>query len=195
MFDPDNQKLRPPLPFACPSCIHCALGRCSGPINYETYTMRESSLVTCIDIERRQEFFDDLYSRVTPVPPRSFHDEINLPAFVPGINEGLANELVLAPNTLVAISLQTLLGKNGTIRFKSSDDLRKSLRLPGSARLALICTGKDRRLERFWTKSDRGDMWKRIALFGFEFVTSLTLSVYDETPRADQIYNQDRNLL
>lgn len=195
MFTPNNQNQQPPLPFACPSCLHYGTGRCRGPVNYETYTMRGPSLVTCVDIERRQELFDDLYSRVVPVPASSHQTKINLPAFISGVEEGMPEVPLFPSNSLFAVSLETFLRKRGTILFQSAEELREKLRLPSDARLALIGTGKDRRIERFWTTSDKHDVWRRIAGFGFEFVTSLTFSVYDEQPRADQIYNQDRNFL
>jgi hypothetical protein len=195
MFQPYNHYEQPPLPFACPSCLHYGTGRCQGPVSYETYTMRGPSLISCVDIERRQELFNDLYSQVIPIPASSHQTKINLPAFIPGVEEGMPGVPAFPPNSLFAVSLETFLRKRGTILFESADELREKLHLPSDARLALIGTGKDRRIERFWTTSDKHDVWRRIAEFGFEFVTSLTFSVYDEQPRADQIYNQDRNCL
>lgn len=49
-------------------------------------------------------------------------------------------------------------------------------------------------LEKIWRHSDSKKVWERIAEIGFTFVTSPTFSVWDESPRRDQIRNQDRNL-
>jgi hypothetical protein len=98
-------------------------------------------------------------------------------------------------NSLFAVALESIVRKTGTLRFRSIDELKSHLRLRQDTRIALIGTAKDRKIERLWTMSDRSNVWKRIADFGFDFVTSLTFSVYDENPRADQIYNQDRNFL
>lgn len=195
MFDPTTQRVRPPLPFACGSCIYNAIGRCRGPANYDTYTLRGSSLVTCDNIERRQRLLDDLYRGLTKIPTSSHQSDVTLPAFIPGVRDGMPDFPAFRSNSLFAVSLESLVKKTGTLRFRSIDELKSQLRLRQDARIALIGTAKDRKIERLWTMSDRSNVWERIAGFGFDFVTSLTFSVYDENPRADQIYNQDRNFL
>jgi hypothetical protein len=157
--------------------------------------MRGPSLVTCDDIERRQMLLDDLYRGHTEIPNRSHQSDVTLPAFIPGVRDGMPDFPAFRSNSLFAVSLDSLVRKTGTLRFESIDELKSQLRLREDARIALIGTAKDRKIERLWTISDRINVWRQIADFGFDFVTSLTFSVYDENPRADQIYNQDRNFL
>jgi hypothetical protein len=157
--------------------------------------MRGSSLVTCDNIERRQILLDDLYRGPTKIPTSSHQSDITLPAFIPGVRDGMPDVPAFTPNSLFAVSLESIVLKTGSLRFRSVDELKSKLRLRPDARIALIGTAKDRKIERLWTMSDRSSVWKRIADFGFHFVTSLTFSVYDENPRADQIYNQDRTFL
>lgn len=194
MFDQDNDNTQAPLPFECSSCFYKMIGRCNGPVTYETYIMQDEWLITCTNTQRRQRFFDDLYSRMPPIPKSSHQYRIELPAFIPVINDGL-KAIPLPPQTLFAVSLETFLGRKGTIRWNSIEVLRQKLGLPPNARLALIGTAKDSKIERLWTTSDDENVWHRIANFGFDFVTSISYSVYDEQPRADQIYNQDRNFV
>ena len=195
MFDPDKQNLCPPLPFECPSCLYYGNGRCRGPVNMKTYTMRDQALVTCVNLERKQQRLDDLYSRMPPIPKESHQDKIVLPSFIAGITNALKELSYFPKRMLFAVSLATLLGEKGTILPDCADALRHKLRLPADARLALIGTAKDYKIERLWTSSEKTNVWRRIADFGFEFVTSLTYSVFDEQPRTDQIYNQDRNFV
>ncbi len=65
--------------------------------------------------------------------------------------------------------------------------------MPKDTRVALIGTCDDFILERFWTISDIENLWQKIADFGFEFVTGLTLSVLDDLLLFSHKFNQDRN--
>jgi len=55
--------------------------------------------------------------------------------------------------------------------------------------------GSDSRLERFWRRSQQEAGFDRLGQLEFTAATSFTFSVWDQQPRFDQIYNQDRNLV
>jgi hypothetical protein len=156
--------------------------------------MQGSSLVSCIDIERRGLFFDELHGRLHPIPRSSFQDKITLPPFIPGVKGGLQLSGVGA-NTLFAVSYKEVLGQSGDLVVSTLDELKRRMGLPDDARVALIGTAKDYQLEALWHIARPHGVWERIAAMGFEFVTSCTFSVWDESPRFDQIRNQERNLL
>lgn len=95
---------------------------------------------------------------------------------------------------LYAVSLNTLLTKAGNVRFSGDPTrLREKLRVKKDARLILLGTGGDKRLEKFWASAERYSKWEQLRSFQFDFATTFTFSVWGNDPRFDQIYNQDRN--
>ncbi|HBB96284.1 MAG TPA: hypothetical protein DC054_12915 [Blastocatellia bacterium] len=98
-------------------------------------------------------------------------------------------------NPLFAVSLSTILAEEGRVKYKSAQTLRRALRLPSDARLILIGSTKDYTIEKLWTTSDAAEAWRRIANLGFECSTALTYSIWDEHPKFDQIFNQEKNLI
>jgi hypothetical protein len=182
------------LPLACPPCPYKILGRCDGPIDNKTYLMQDKSIVGCLGAKRRGFYFGDTHEKFVPIPVSSHQDEITLPVFIPGIRDGLRVTWPQAlPSLLFAVSLGKIINQSGNLAYESIDHLRQQFNLPKSARLALIGTSRDYKLEALWKISEREKIWERIAHLGFEFVTSSTYSVWDKHPRADQIRNQDRN--
>jgi hypothetical protein len=99
----------------------------------------------------------------------------------------------LSSKRLYGVYLQTIMNVSGTFKYKSATGLRRALRLPPTGRLALFLTATDKLIEKAWEFSDLRNVWERIASYEFEFVTSATYSVYQDDPRSDQIYNQERN--
>jgi hypothetical protein len=155
--------------------------------------MQGPSLVSCIDVSRRGEILGDTYNRVIDIPKSSHHNNlIQLPSFIPGVAGGVSL-LGLDADGLVAVSLGDIIGSDGDLLVANITQVKRRFRLPSKSRVALIGTAKDSILERLWKISDTHDIWKRISEVGFDWVTSLTYSVWDEMPRADQIRNQDRN--
>jgi len=59
--------------------------------------------------------------------------------------------------------------------------------------LGLIGTAIDHTIEQLWQTAKEQDAWRKIAVLGFEFSTSLTYSVWEKHPRFDQIINQEKN--
>lgn len=194
MFDPTRRGQHQVLPFACPTCPYRAIGRCDGPFDNKTYLMQDPSLASCIDTARRGLFFDELHSRLHSIPHSSFQDRLALPPFIPGVKGGLQLSGV-GPNTLFAVSYKEVLGRGGDLVVNTLDELKRRMGLPEDARVALIGTARDKQLEALWHMAKPHRVWERIASIGFEFVTSSTFSVWDESPRFDQIRNQERNLL
>ena len=105
----------------------------------------------------------------------------------------MPRKLKLNPNRLYGVYLRTVIDSYGNFKYKTGENLRKGLRLPATSRLALFVTATDTLIERAWEYSEGRELWQRLANFNFEFVTSATFSVYEDEPRSDQIYNQDRN--
>jgi hypothetical protein len=156
--------------------------------------MQSKSVVGCLGAKRRGFYFSDTHEKFVPIPVSSHQNKIILPSFIPGIRDGLRVEWPEAlPAPLFAVSLGKIISESGNLAFETIDHLRRRFNLPKEARIALIGTSRDYKLEALWKISDREKIWERIANFGFEFVTSSTYSVWDEHPRADQIRNQDRN--
>lgn len=180
------------LPFACSGCPYNVLGRCAGPRNSRSYLMQDASLVSCIDVLRRAEFLHDTYRRVIDIPKSSHQTGIPLPSFIPGVAGGL-NSICLDDDYVVAVSLGEIVGANGNLLVTNISEVKRRFGLPGRTRVALVGTAKDPPLERLWKISDSNNIWKQISEIGFDWVTSLTYSVWDEMPRLDQIRNQDRN--
>src|SRR5437763_6551543 len=193
MFKASGRSPHPVLPFACPPCPYKVTGRCDGPQDSRTYFMQGESFVGCIDPIRRDRFLTDTYDRVIPVPSSSHQDKINLPSFIPGITSGLRLRNC-KETSLFAVSLGEIIGARGNLLVKTIDDVKHRLGLPAETRIALVGTGKDSRLEALWKISDSQKIWEQISQVGFEWVSSLTYSVWDDMPRTDQIRNQDRNL-
>jgi hypothetical protein len=181
------------LPFDCSSCLYNLTGRCDGPGDSDTYLMQDPSLVGCVDPIRQSEFLDDTYSELIEIPKSSQQGQIDLPPFIPGISTGLELN-PLSPNSLVAISIGDIVGRDGDLLVSSLLDVKRRFGLPADSRIILIGTAQDSLLESLWTNSERHNIWKRVATIGFEWITSLSYSVWDEMPRTDQIRNQDRNL-
>jgi hypothetical protein len=154
--------------------------------------MQDPSLVGCVDPIRQSEFLDDTYSDVAEIPKSSQQGHIELPPFIPGISTGLELNR-LSPNSLVAISLGDIVGQKGDLLVSSLLDIKRRFGLPEDSRIALIGTAQDSLLEKLWTNSETHNIWKRITTIEFEWITSLSYSVWDEMPRTDQIRNQDRN--
>lgn len=156
--------------------------------------MEHPSVFGCVDSLRREQAFSDVYDRAVPIPMSSHQERIQLPSFIPGVKSGL-NLDMCNHMPLFAVSLGDILGVNGDLLVVSVDEIKQRCRLPQEARLVLICTAKDAQLYALWKVSYKERSWKHIAEMGFEWVTSLSFSVWDEHPRTDQIVSQDKNFL
>jgi hypothetical protein len=191
-----RQMALPVMAPACPACSYRQKARCEGPITIESFTRRDESVIGCYDADRIKAYYNELtrdaVGKIKFLPP-SRHELLRLPAFIPMIKDGLSLRAEPKPEVLYGVSLGTLLKDCGDLRFDSPEKLRSFLGLNDQARLALIGTAADWRIERFWKVSESRQVWRRLSLLQFEFVTSATFSVWSEQPRSDQIYNQDRN--
>jgi len=156
--------------------------------------MEGSLVIGCLDASRQKLFYDDLISRRIG-PQKAEHVNLSLGRFIPSVKPVLKETPRFKANQLFSVPLSALLEDDGSLRYKSAEHLRASLKLPPNARLGLIGTAQDRALEFFWTKSDIHDVWSRLAEFEFEFATSLSFSVWDAQPRYDQKFNPERNFL
>lgn len=156
------------------------------------FTMEGPSVIGCLDSDKQRRFYRDLTS--SPIPAqKANHNDLVLGRFIPVVKRILNQKPAFKSSRLFAVSLSTLIEKDGSLRYKSAEQMRTSLKLPLNARVGLIGTAQDHPLELFWTKSEVHKVWSRLAGFRLEFATSLTFSVWDKHPRFDQIYNQERN--
>lgn len=195
MFDPTRISSQAVIPFACPPCPFRVTGRCKGSSDGKTYLIQSPSVVGCIsDPDQFEPFFADTYDEFIPIPKSSYHDEIQLPPFIPGIKTSGLSLRSLSKDLLFAVSYKDVIGKSGKVIVESVEEVRHKFKLPYKSRVALIGTTKDWHLEKIWQHSDTKAVWRKISEVGFDFVTSPTFSVWDESPRRDQIRNQDRNL-
>ena len=179
---------------ACHTCPYMEAGRCEGAITRGSAELDIGpGLIGCHDPERIRKYYDYLRN-VEPISPQtSHHNRISLPYFIPVLESGMPIELELNPSRLYGVYLRSIIDCDGHFKYKTADSLRKGLRLSPNGRLALFVTATDTLIERAWAFSEDRDIWQRLAGFDFEFVTSATFSVYEDEPRSDQIYNQDRN--
>jgi hypothetical protein len=116
-----------------------------------------------------------------------------MPPFIPVLEAGLPEGLVLPPGHLYGVGLRTILSTSGRIKVRSPQHLRETLQLPLDARLCLICSCDDQRIESIWRRSLELDSWRDLASLHFEFVTGMTFSVWPDNPRFTQCYNIERN--
>lgn len=155
--------------------------------------MRDPSVIGCYDSERIKQYYNYLHSQEEIESPLARHNSLTLPSFIPVLISGMPRGIELPPDRLYGVYLKTLLNDNGSPRYATPGSLRKGLQLPPEARLALFQTATDKLIEKAWILSEVRYLWERIFSLNFEFVTSTTYSVYEDNPRSDQIYNQERN--
>lgn len=168
--------------------------RCEGPITRGSAELKnDPGLIGCHDAARITEFLDYLREHRRVSICSSQHCHITLPRFIPVLESGMPQGTSLLAERIYGVYLKSVLNRYGNFKYKSGSTLRRGLRLPERGRLALFLSATDSLIERAWEFSRIRDLWKRLAAMGFEFVTSATFSVYEEDPRSDQIFNQDRN--
>ena len=187
------------LPFdrlACSGCPYFANGKCSGEVDAtpQSFTLDDDSVVGCLTPQKQIKHFSNLQSLKVPKGVAR-HDFLQLPQIIFGINDGFKDFPPFSDDDFFAISFRNLVDGNGFFKYRTPKKLREALKLSPNSKLALSCVALDPILENFWAKTSRTESWQRLAEFGFEFITSLSLSVYDAHPRFDQIYNRERNLL
>lgn len=156
--------------------------------------LQDNTVVGCIDAEKLWKHFRDLHKRYRPEPGTSNQANLYLPNFIPLIAESKMDLTAVASDRLLGISLGDILTDSGKVAFSTAAQLRRRLRTSPTSRIALVGTGMDQKLERFWKRSDLDESWRRIVDLEFEFVTGCTFSVWYEDPRFDQIYNRERNM-
>lgn len=184
------------IAFAQPVCDGCGyrvLGRCAGPTGGSLLPPTKNS-IGCLDAQRQVDAIENLSRRLLPKPNTPLPVP-RLRGFIPQMLPGAPQGCRLLSKRLYAVALSTLLDNAGHVRFRSGAKLRRQLGLPDAAELLLLGTVDDERLERFWEESEVRQSWARLRGLGFRVATTLTCSVWDNDPRFDQIYNQERNLL
>ena len=111
------------------------------------------------------------------------------------VNDGMKFSKELE-NYTFGISLGRIIGKRGNLKYKDTNEIKTKFGIPLKSKIVLIGTGEDTQLENMWKIHETQYIFERISKMGFDWVTSLTWSVWEEDfPRPDQIRNQQRNFL
>lgn len=182
------------LGFNCVGCPYQANGRCHGPLDLTVYNRVDKGFVGCAD-PKKVSHYSDLYLNYLP-SGKSNQENIEIDSrYIPQFFGRRRDRVLDLGNRIVYISLERLIKPSGHLSFTRKEDLLRILGLAPGTRVALIGTCRDITLERFWTNSDSAGSWEGIAGLGFEFVTGLSFSVYDQWPLYSQKFNQDRNHL
>lgn len=190
--EPNGQQL---LNLSEPKCSRCrngALGRCRGPSTVESFVEVDDEWIGCLDSSRQTQYFANL-SRWRPPPVLDPPSVPELPPFIPQLK--ITMPCRPPPGRIYALSFSAVLTPTGGISYRGNPRrLRRALKLPNGAPILGLATGKDLRIEDFWRRSEREGLWEELASLDFAASTSGTYSVWDQQPRADQIYSQERNL-
>lgn len=184
------------LPFQAPACLRCSYrwrGWCAGPEGAPPFAQREGR-IDCINPEHQERAYHELHGGWIPSDVPALQDRINLPRFIPGVPARAKWRRPRFDREMVfGVSFKSLIAEDGRLSYTSPRQLRAALRLPSTARLALIANADDPRMEAFWARAAKRHAWKKLEGLRFEFATSCTFSVWNNDPRFDQIYNQERN--
>jgi len=184
-----------PFTYNCSNCPLKKQGYCGGIEDLRNYSMEHPSLIGCHDLERLEKYLSEVVDRLIH-PPETFHQEkINLSELPFGVAYGNIDLTQYNNVPLFVVSMNVFLKDSGDFAFRDMVHLKKTLKIPTNAKLALIGTSSEKIQQAFWRVSERLKLLERIAEFGFEWVTSTTFPVWDENPRADQIIHQFRNYL
>lgn len=178
---------------ACLVCPYWNRRRCAGPNNRESLEEWGAEAIGCLDPQKQIAFYEDLHVGWTGLGRQQTRPVPDLASFIPILPRGLPRDTELSSEMTYGISWSNLLNRDGSFKYATSRSLRKSLRLESDMKLCLVGTAMDKRIERLWEFSDTKQSWKRLLDLELDFVTSLTFSVWDEHPRFDQIFNQERN--
>jgi hypothetical protein len=195
MYLPETQTTQQVLPlgFNCPFCPLKSLGLCEGTFDLKSYSMEHPSLIGCLNIERLEKHFADVFDIPEPIPKSYNQHKIELPSTVFGLTDGRLDLTQFEDFPQFAVSMNVFIKENGDLSFRDMNHLKTSLKLPLNSKVALIGTSSELKQQAIWKASKKLNIWKRIAEFDFAWVTSTSFSVWDINPRSDQIINQRRN--
>jgi hypothetical protein len=150
-------------------------------------------VIGCLDPSRQATYYEDLHRHLPPQTPNP-PPLPGLPAFIPVLGRGVPKNTLLPEANLYGVGWNSLFSETGTLKYRTPEHLRRALGLKKDARVCLIGTGHDESLESFWIKSEPHEALRQVAALDLTFSTTTTYSVWDDYPRFDQIYNQERNL-
>jgi hypothetical protein len=170
-------------------------GFCVGTQDFKTYSMEGKHLIGCLNLERLEKYFFDVFDVYQPIPKSFNQEKLELPSTILGIKDGRLNLSTFDSIPLFAVPFSEFVKNNGDLKYQNIQHLKQTLELPINSKVALIGTSMEKKQQAVWKVSNNNDIWKRISEFGFEFVTSMTFPVWDLNPRSDQVINQLRNYL
>lgn len=187
--------LLPFVEYNCPNCPLKKQGYCDGVEDLKRYSMEHESLIGCYDLKRIGKFLSEIFDRLIPPPETFYQEKINLSELPFGIAYSGIDLTEYKDIPLFVVSMKTFLRESGDLAFRDMAHLKEKLKIPLSAKVALIGTSSEKIQQAFWRNLEKLNLLERIANFGFEWITSPTFPVYDFNPRADQIIHQFRNYL
>ncbi len=182
------------LPMFCEGCYYKLSGRCEGATNLQIFESTGKSFVGCAN-DNKSDFLVEVIKRQR-IPKSSNQSQLKFTEnYIAQMIERKRTPIISIDNRIIVVSLTTFLTKDGKLKYKNKKELTHALGVDKDSKIGLIGTCDDDRLEKFWAISESENLWRKVAEFGFEFVTSLTLSVYEIFPPFAQKFNQDRNFL
>jgi hypothetical protein len=114
----------------------------------------------------------------------------DLPAYVPGIQKGSGKLFAHTTPAWVGVHLGEVVSGD---KLLTPTDVRRRMGVPADTKLLLLAYGKDRLIENIWPQ--RGDVLRRLAVMGFDLVTSINYSIWDIHPHPEKIFNVKRSLV
>jgi hypothetical protein len=185
-------------------CHHCYLRPMCGGLKVDANVFDCDSFCTCIDPTRCDNVcsknLDHYVARMhevsgfdlttiqsaSPLPP------ISLPIEIPVIYHG-AKRLTPLKLSWVALPLYELFDRrSGCLKAHSAGHLRKWFGLESTTNIILSGTETDPALERWWKIDDRTQVIQELRHLGISLITTPNFSLFDDVPRADNLYNMKR---
>src|SRR5215208_1121670 len=144
------------LPLQEMACVRCPLniaGRCEGAITSGSVYLRDPSVIGCGDADKILRHLTDLLDRKRLPKQPSRHSLISSPPFIPVLAPGMPRETNVPQFGLYGVSLATILTDSGNVKYRSAQELRRSLRLSAKAKIALLGGCNDDKLNKAWALS------------------------------------------
>jgi hypothetical protein len=122
---------------------------------------------------------------------------VDLPRYVPVIHDGTGrSEPLVTP--WAALPLQRVCSRRDRpqygVRFDSKADTLGQFQLGVGSKLLLLCIGKDRHLELYWSEKNNGTH-AELALAGFDAAVAPNFSWFLDDVRFQHMYNRKRSLI
>ena len=190
-----------PLSIGCQSCKH--LQECGGTREESLFDCSEHCCgrpATCTIVCRRKP--SDYVSRkrevggfsLSNVPRVVAVPHICIPNIIPLVYHPSSRKKSISQQC-VALKLMDLVNfRKKAIRFGSGTELRKQFKIDQNSLIILTGVDKDRRIEPWWSlgASTRKCILTQLTDLGIELVTTPNFSMFQNTPRTDDLHARKR---